>query len=207
MTAPLLTAAEFKKIRWSLVALVILLSVGAAAVMAALQLDARAEASHRKAVGDRQDIRNRLARAQDEEKELREKIAKHQAMVAQGIIGQEHRLDWVEKIRQIKQERKLIDLQYELSPQHAVDKSIVPTDGGGFEVMASPMKLQMKMLHEEDLLNFLADIRQQDTQAYVRPRQCTLVRLPPQAREPANSAMLSAECQLDWITLREKGKS
>jgi hypothetical protein len=206
MATPLLTAAEFKKIRWSLVILVVLLSLGAAAVVAALQLDVRAEAAHRKAMGSRLEIRNKLARAQDEEKELREKIAKHQLMMDQGIIGQEHRLDWVEKIRQIKQERKLIDLQYELSPQHAVDKSIVTTDGGGFEVMASPMKLQLKMLHEEDLLNFLADVRQ-NSEAYVRPRQCTLSRLAPQPREQANAALLSAECQLDWITLREKGKS
>jgi len=206
MAAPLLTAAEFKKIRWSLVLLVMLLSLGAAAVVAALQLDIRAEVAHRKAMDSRLEIRNKLARAQDEEKELREKIAKHQLMMDQGIIGQEHRLDWVEKIRQIKQDRKLIDLQYELSPQHAVDKSIVATEGGGFEVMASPMKLQLKMLHEEDLLNFLADLRK-NSEAYVRPRQCTLSRLAPQAREQANTALLSAECQLDWITLREKGKS
>ncbi len=203
MTAPLVTSAEFKKIRWNLLLLFVMLGLGAAAIVLALQSDKNAQANHQRIQNERNDVRSKLARAQDEEKELREKIAKHQAMTAQGIIGQEHRLDWVEKIRQIKQTRKLVELQYELSPQHPVDSSIVPSDGAAFEVMTSPMKLQIQMLHEEDLLNFLADIRR-EMQAYVRPRQCSLLRLPAVTKDQANSALLSAECQLDWITLREK---
>ena len=204
MTTPLVTAADFKKIQWNLLFLFLALGLGVAAVYGAKQFAQKVQVTHQQAKNERNDVRNKLARAQDEEIELRAKIARHQQMTAMGVIGQEHRLDWVERIRQIKQDRKLIDLQYELSPQKQVDSAIVPVDGPGFEVMASPMKLQLQMLHENDLLSFLGDVRSSSTQAYVRPKQCSLQRLPPQAKEQPNSALLKADCHLDWITLREK---
>ncbi|RTL54986.1 MAG: hypothetical protein EKK46_07060 [Rhodocyclaceae bacterium] len=203
MAAPLVTPAEFKKLRWSLLWLLVTLIAGAAAVVFSIRFEQKAQADTKRIEAGRNEIRSKLARAQDEEKELREKIAKHQAMESRGILDQEHRLDWVEKIRQIKESRKLIDVQYELAPQQAVDSALVPSAGSAFEVMSSPMKLQMQLLHEEDLLNFLNDLRQQ-VKAYVRPRQCTLIRLPSVARETGTNAQLSADCQLDWITIREK---
>lgn len=203
MTTPQVTAADFKKIQWHLLFLCIALGLGSAAVYGARQFEQKVKVAHLKVKNERNDVRGKLARAQDEEKELRAKIVRHQQMTSMGIIGQEHRLDWVERIHQIKQERKLIDLQYELAPQKQVDAAIVPADGPGFEVMASPMKLQLQLLHENDLLNFFDDVRS-NTQAYVRPRQCSLQRLPPQAKEQPNSALLKADCYLDWITLREK---
>ena len=203
MAMPLMTPAEFKKIRWDLLLFFAALGIGTAAVVFLHQYGQNAERDLQRAQAERLDVRNKLARVKDEEKEIREKIAKYQSMATQGLIGPEHRLDWVEKVRQFKQGRKLVELQYELSPQHLLDKAIVASDGAGFDVMASPMKPEVQMLHEEDLLNFLADVRQ-GAQAYVRPRQCSIERLPIATREASNAALLKAECQLDWITFREK---
>ena len=76
-------------------------------------------------------------------------------------------------------------------------------DGTHYELMSSAMKLQMRLLHEEDLLNFLADLRD-SVSAYLRIRRCDLDRLPRSGNMPVTSAELKAECLIDWLTLREQ---
>jgi hypothetical protein len=197
------TKADFKRLQWNIVLLVVLLASGGGAIFYAAQQQEAATRTHRQAEAGRNDIRARLSRAQDEEKELREKIARYQQLNDRGIVGQEHRLDWVERIRAIKQERNLIDLQYELAPQAPLDPAVVPNTGAGVELMSSPMKLQMQLLHEGDLLGFIGDLNR-NVQAFIRVKQCDITRIPITPRERGAPPQLRADCELDWITLRDK---
>jgi hypothetical protein len=63
------------------------------------------------------------------------------------------------------------------------------------------MRIQMRLLHEEDLLNFLRRL-QQEAKALILIRNCTLT---PLANRPVGStdlAQLNGECELRWITVR-----
>lgn len=202
MPAPF-SITEVKALRGSLLLVFLALVLGSSAITLSLDYEKNALADHQRIKSEQQELARKLARVQSEKKELREIIARYQALVARGIIGQENRGEWVEKIREIRQARKLLDIQYELSPQHIIDNSIVHAQGPGFDVMTSPMKLQMQLLHEDDLLDLLADL-QEETQAFVRPSQCSFRRLTIAAEEQATRALLTAECQLDWITIKEK---
>lgn len=198
---------DFRRVQWSALALLVLALLGGAVVFGALQLTKAAEADARKVEAERGDIRNKLARARDEEQEIRAKIARYQELVARGYVTEEQRLDWIERIAQIKTARKLLDVQYELLPQKAVDASLLPEGaiGGGHDFMSSPMKLQMQLLHEDDLLGFLADLRAR-VRALIVVRQCSVERIArgPAATERGVQPQLKADCDLDWITLREK---
>jgi len=202
MPAPF-SITEVKALRGSLLLVFLALILGSSAITLSLGYEKSALADHQKIKIEQQDLTHKLTRFHSENKELRGIIAHYQALVARGIIGQEHRGEWVEKIREIRQVRKLLDIQYELSPQHIIDNSIVLAQGPGFDVMTSPMKLQMQLLHEDDLLDLLTDL-QEETQAFIRPSQCSLRRLTIAAEEQATRALLTAECQLDWITIKEK---
>ena len=101
----------------------------------------------------------------------------------------------VEQIRKIKTTRKLLDVLYELEPQQVLDG----TNASGFVFMVNNMRLQMQLLHEDDLLVFLADLRD-GMRAYTSVKSCNVMR---QAR-PGSSVQLSADCSVDWITLRER---
>jgi hypothetical protein len=69
--------------------------------------------------------------------------------------------------------------------------------------MSSSMKVQMQLLHEDDLLGFLADLRT-GVRALLVVRRCDVERLAPQAgSDRATRAQLKADCEIDWITLRE----
>lgn len=188
-------AFVFRHIRWNLLFFLVLALLGGAAVYSSRNLYSAAQKDNKQALDKRNQIQAKLANARNEEQELREKFARFQSIEARGYIGIERRLDWVEQIRKIKTSRKLLDVQYELSPQQVLDGST----GSGYDFMSSNMKLQMPLLHEEDLLNFFADLRE-SIRAYTSLQSCSVVR----QQKAGSSAQLLADCSIDWITLREK---
>lgn len=183
-----------RHIRWNLALFLLLSLLGAAAVYVSLGMYTAAQKVDKQAIDKRAEIQGKLANAQNEEKELREKFARYQNIEARGYIGGERRLDWVEQIRKIKTNRKLLDIQYELEPQRVLE-----SNSSGYDFMVSSMKLQMRLLHEEDLLNFLADLRD-NIRALTSVKSCNVVR----QTLPGSAAQLTADCAIDWITLREK---
>jgi hypothetical protein len=197
---------EFHRIRWSLASLAFFVLLGAAVVAGARLADKMARDEARTVRAARDDIRGKLARARDEEMEIRAKITRYQDIVARGHIAPEQRLNWIEQIARIRAERKLIDVQYELAPQKPVDPALLPEGavGGGYEFMSSSMRLQMQLLHEDDLLRFLSELRS-GVRALLVVRRCDVARLAaPTGGERGTRAQLTADCDIDWITLREK---
>ena len=115
------------------------------------------------------------------------------------MIGDEQRLDWVELLKEIRDKRRLLDLQYEIAPQRLLDGN----SAGDFSFASSTMKLQVKLLHEEDLLRLLGDLRSQ-AKALVLIKACAIERRPTNADESAGGREnLLANCEIDWLTLHE----
>lgn len=199
-----ITKDDFRRVRLSLAALLAMLGAGVAVIYATMQLHAAEKKNHARAVAQRSDSQGKLARSRDEELELKNKIARYNALTARGVFREEMRLDWIELIRQIKTSRKLFDLQYEFNPQNTIDASLLPGASPNYEFLSSSMLLRMKLLHEDDLFNFLADLRA-GAQAYLRIRRCDVSRLPKGSVEAKGiPPQLSADCTIDWITIREK---
>lgn len=199
-----LDAKDFKRVQWAIAFLVIMALVGGGSVWTTLQLKQSSEKAFQEATVARRDIQSKLARARDEQQELRDKIDRFQALKARGYIGAEQRLDWIETIARIRAARRIFKLDYEFAPQRPVDAGILPggASAGGFEIMASQMQLQLQLLHEGELLTFLAELR--DTvEALVQVRSCAIERIPPSNTDRGNNAQLKADCTLEWITLRE----
>ena len=195
---------DFRRIGLGLAAAVAMAAAGGALVFATLQLQVGARKDQAAAQAKRQEIQGRLARARDEELEIKSKITRYNELSGRGILGEEMRLDWVEQIRAIKTARKLYDIQYEIAPQEAIGAAILPGASGNFEFLSSAMQMKMKLLHEEDLLNFLADLRS-TAQAYLRVRRCDVERLPKAGGDsPGVPPQLAADCSIDWITIRER---
>jgi len=195
---------DFRRIRLSLAAAIVMAAVGGAIVYASMLLHQAEKKNQAMAQAKRAEIQGKLMRAREEELDIKGKIARYNALSSRGIFGEEQRLDWVEQIRRIKTARKLFDIQYEIAPQQAIDAATLPGSSANFDFLSSPMQMKMKLLHEEDLLNFLADLRAA-AQAYLRVRRCDVERLPKAAGESRGiPPQLSADCTIDWITIRER---
>ncbi|MEW6512831.1 MAG: hypothetical protein AB1443_02395 [Pseudomonadota bacterium] len=160
----------------------------------------QARQSLRQAQVGQTESRYRLARAQEDEQEIRAKIDRYREIIERGRTQPERRLDWVETLRNIKEKRRLLGMDYEIAPQRPLDPKLVVS--GGYSFLVSPMKLDMLLLHENDLLGLLADLQAQ-IPALISTRQCTIERQP-NAQQAQQPAQLRAQCELDWITLQEK---
>jgi hypothetical protein len=191
---------SLQSLGWSIALLLLSLLLAAGLVLAVLYYGNLAAQSHQQALAQQAESRNRLARANEDEQEIRARITRYQELIAQGRTAPERRLDWVETLRHIKEKRRLLGLEYEIAPQRALDSKNVLS--GNYSFLASQMKLEMPLLHENDLLGLLADLSAQ-VQALVSVRRCKVERIP-QGATQHNAAMLKADCDVDWITLQEK---
>ncbi|TRZ99295.1 MAG: hypothetical protein D4R84_02250 [Rhodocyclaceae bacterium] len=188
-------AQTLKRIRWNLLFFFATALIGAGMLYYSRTLLLDAQKVHKQALSKRGEVQGKLANARNEEQELLEKFSRYEGIVARGYIGSERRLDWIEQIRKIKTTRKLLDVIYELEPQTVLDGS----NASGFDFMVSNMRLQMQLLHEEDLLFFLSDLRD-SMRAYTSVKSCNVMR---QTRT-GSAVQLAADCSIDWVTLRER---
>ncbi|MDO8958594.1 MAG: hypothetical protein Q7U85_02550 [Rhodocyclaceae bacterium] len=186
-------------LRWSLALLALALLVAATVLAAADHFGRQAASAHKQALARQAETRAKLARVHDDERKIRAKINTYQELVRQGRTVPEKRLEWVETLRQIKESRRLLDLNYEISPQRLLDEKMPTT--GGYIFHVSPMKLDLPLLHENDLLGLIKDLSAQ-VQALVSIKSCKIERSMTDPQHP--TATLKAHCEIDWITLEEK---
>lgn len=179
-----------------------LVAVGAVAIVLSQQMLQKGRAEQTKATADREAAQNRLARTTDEEREIREKLVDYQKLRSRGLIGEERRADWVERIAEIKSARKLFDVKYTIEPQRPADYPGLAA-AGDVEFLASQMKVVLALLHEEDLFRFIDDLRGA-LSSHVLVRSCTVSRLEVAAADRGVGPRLRADCTIDLVTIRDR---
>jgi hypothetical protein len=184
---------------------VALIAAGAAALAFASQLLTSAQAEQQVARAERGAEQNKLARANDEAREIRERIVEYRKLVDRGVIGEERRLDWVDRINAIKAARKLAEVKYAIGPQRPVEYPGI-AGGGEVEFLASPMNLNLALLHEEDLFRFIGDLRSA-LSALVVVKSCNIERTAEAGKGRGLAPRLRAVCELDLVTIRDKRAS
>jgi len=150
----------------------------------------------------RAEVQTRLASANEEEREILANLQQYQALAARGIVGEEQRLDWIDTITAIKNERRLFNIGYSIEPQKPLDyPGFAP--GGGVNFLVSRVRIEMQLLHEEDLLNFIDDLNKRG-RSYLSARSCDVQRIDRGGSGGATTLAprLKASCVFDLITIR-----
>jgi len=150
------------------------------------------------ASAQRTEVQAKLARANEEEREIKASLQQYQVLAARGIIGDENRLDWVDTVTAIKNERRLFNISYSIEPQKELDYPGL-SPGGGVKFMVSRVKMKLQLLHEEDLLNFIDDLARRG-KPYLSVRGCDVQR---EGRGAGTTLAprLRADCVFDLITI------
>ena len=203
-----LDAKDLKRLQWAIAFLIIMSLVGGGALWTTEQMRKQSLREIQEATTARKDTQAKLAQARAEQQELTEKLNRFQMLKDRGLFGPERRLDWIEAIARIKAARRIFKLDYEFAPQRRLDASILPGGGaaGGFELMSSQMRMQIHLLHEGELLDFIGDLRadlRKTVDALVHVRSCTIDRLAPSTADRGSKAQLNAECTLECVTHKE----
>ncbi len=143
----------------------------------------------------------RLARIAEEEREVKEKIAVYQQLKQLNILGEERRLEWADAMTRIRAQRELLDMRYRVERQKLLVS--LPGKPANVDFYASTMKLELALLHEDDLLRFLADLRNSGN-AYYAVKKCALSRTGSAATGSGLVPRLRAECDIDLITVLDR---
>jgi len=194
--------ADLRRLRGPLSVALVAIAVGAIGlILADLYRDSatQARAASR---ATRVAAQERVLRVSEEEREIRDNLIDYERMREQGMLGDQNRIDWIESIARIKNSRKLFEIKYRIDAQRPLEyPGVVPASGAEFVV--SRMRLDMLLLHENDLLDFLGDL-QAAKRAFVSVRQCLVTRLD-RGAPVSGSAMqprLRADCQVDLVSVK-----
>jgi len=139
----------------------------------------------------------RYAHVDNEKHDIRAFQQRYIELQARGLIGEERRLEWVDAIRQVQEQRNLPPLSYEIEPQQPVHLESA-LDLGDYQLNGSRMRLHMELLHEMDLFNFLDDLHQS---SFFAVQDCGIKRLSTAAVQTNSAPTLGADCTLNWITM------
>ena len=192
-----LSRGELRSLLAPIAAALAMLAVGAALIWSAQEAVRLANGALAAAHAQRQENTDRLMRIAEEERAVKEKIDVYQRLRALNILGEERRLEWADAISRIRAERALLDLRYRIDRQRLISTSVGKP--GNVEIYASAMRVELALLHEEDLLRFLADLRASGN-AYYSIRSCALMRTG-QAASAGIAPRLRGECQIDLVTI------
>lgn len=144
-----------------------------------------------------QQIDTRLRQVRTEEQEIKERTVLFQQLEKSGITGEEKRLEWIELLRDLHRQLKLPGMSYEFGSQVPLEL----VSGVAYAYQSSHLHIQLRLLHEEDLLNFLQQL-QQRAKAMVLIRSCRLSRSANAIETNKIDAQLTADCDMEWVTLR-----
>jgi len=150
---------------------------------------------------ERRAANERLARISEEEREVKEKIDVYQRLKGLNILGEERRLEWADAITRIRTQRELLDLRYTVERQRSLTS--LPGKPGNVDFFASTMKVELALLHEDDLLRFLSDLRQTGN-AFYSVKKCALARTGQAITGATMTPRLRADCEVDLITIMDR---
>jgi len=197
-----LTREEITKLALPALAALALVGAGAALIWSAGQALGGAQGQLGAAQAERRQNAERLARIAEEEREVSEKHDVYKQLKRLNILGEERRLEWADAITRIRTQRELLDLSYRVERQKLLKS--VPGKPASVDFFASTMNVQLALLHEEDLLRFLADLRDSGN-AYYSVKSCAVARTGQAATGTTITPRLRANCEIDLITVIDRG--
>ena len=127
-------------------------------------------------------------------------LPRYLALEEAGIIGREQRLDWIDVLREAARASRVQSLSYVLDAQQRFDPGFT-LNVGDYALYVSSMRLDIGLLHEGDLLEFIDRLRAQMPGLF-GINGCRMTRANGALRMAADAVNVDAQCQVNFYTLR-----
>jgi hypothetical protein len=190
--------ADLTDLKWSLGAFALSIAVSGALISLSGTYLEHALKDRQNAQNQLSDSRMQLSAAQNDQENMSAYALEYNALLAQKVIGNEQRLDWMEGLEKLRQQGAVLDFKYTIAPQQGYTPN-PSVDAGNFQLSRSSMTLQIDLLHEEQLLRLFADMRRQMTGWFMLD-SCSISR----TGSVDDLTPLKAECTGGWFTMKNK---
>jgi hypothetical protein len=131
----------------------------------------------------------------DDEQILNTQGPRFKTLRAEGFVGPEPRLRWIEDVREIAERTDLVAITYQLGARVAQPANL---PSAIYQLYVSPMKLDLQLRHEGDLLTFL-NLLEGRRGGLFELVSCSLGRL--SENTSLTAANVTAACRLLWYSL------
>ncbi|KRT55128.1 hypothetical protein [endosymbiont of Ridgeia piscesae] len=128
---------------------------------------------------------------------------RYSSLQQQGVIGEEERLAWIEQIRETAIAQGIPQVTYSLASRAPFQPPSASDLIQSLPLFGSRMKLQLGLLHEEQLFRFLQGLQRQVTGLFL-VRSCQLQRAErdrPIKTNRTDLINIRAACDLEWLTI------
>jgi hypothetical protein len=142
------------------------------------------------------DARARFQRSGEERDLLTRYAPEYRALEQSGFIGAEQRVNWIDSLRIANEATRLFGVQYQIGAQSVYLLPEQPQAG----LTQSPMKIDLRLVHEGDLMRFLRALASQRSGVFT-VNECALERVTPAESLPRAQPNLRADCDLSWISV------
>ena len=191
--------ADLEALRNPLIAALVVLLVGAAAIyyFDRLKKEARVQLTQQQVL--LKEARTRLQKSGEEKDIIVKYLDSYRQLESAGFVGEEQRINWLDGLRLANQQADLFGVDYQIAMQRPYPYA-AGFNPGQLMLNQSQMVLRFRLLHEEDLMRFLNALARQGGGIFTVD-QCVMKRLNTGGviRFQPN---VGAECELSWITLR-----
>jgi hypothetical protein len=198
-----LSKSDFHMMRWSfsMICASILLS-GVILYSSSMYADSAKENLHSAQI-KMNDARKHLTMARQDLENLSDYSQEYDKLEHDKILGDDHRLDWIDELEKLRTQNLVVDFRYNIAPQKKYAPQ-PPLDSGNFDIHYSETKLQFDLLHGGQLLNFLDALRKH-TNGWFQLEGCNMQRTSTN-EEDATAAVphIKADCTGGWITLKNR---
>ena len=132
---------------------------------------------------------------------IRDFSSRFMGLYQRGILGREHRLNWIEALQEAGNRLSVPSLGYEIRAQQP--RTDFPVPAGGYGIYVSEMSLEMQLLHEGDLFTLLRFLDEHARGLY-SVSSCELTRNFVQLTDNPEAGNVTASCLLEWFSIKLK---
>ena len=150
------------------------------------------------------DISRKYLAVDEEERIVERNYPTFVRLYESGILGEEHRLSWLESLRRAGERIQLPEIDFRINSQ-SVYQADFPVDLGAFDINVSEMDLTLGLLHEGDLLNLL-DALNDEAEGFYSVSRCEANRVNEKAEFDPSRPTITATCRLNWFTVDLRGE-
>jgi hypothetical protein len=194
-----MNSEELKSFRLPLIVLLTVIALAAGAIYYTDLLLKQTTTALARQKSDFQTAQSRMRQSGDEKNTIVQYVDKYRDLEKTGFAGEEQRINWLDALRNANSKAELFGVNYQIGVQRPYQYAS-ELGSSNITLQESTMELDMRLLHEGDLLRFLDALRAQQVGLF-HVKECTLLRTD-RTETLRNQPYLSAKCALVWITAR-----
>lgn len=190
---------DWEYLRGALVRFIGVATVSAALLSGSNYFERRMEQEYRQHSERLRAFRHRYLAVDGEEQVIRDYLPRFTDLNKRGLLGGEHRLNWIEALQDAGHRLSVPTMSYEIRAQK-VYRPDFPVPAGRYKIFVSEMTLNMQLLHEGDLFAML-DLLDERAMGLYTVSGCELTRNFVELTDNPDAGNVTATCLLEWFSI------